>query len=104
MLFFRWSQEIYLIDSVLRYRSPIQYRLRTQNSHEQLTGAYYRWMLQAVQGEHADTLYGIEKIISSRIDPVTNEKYYLVKFKNLPSSQNQYIAQRDMINTGEYTP
>lgn len=87
-----WSEEIFVVDSIIR-RSPwIVYTLRDLEN-EPITGTFYSKELQKVFYDPT-TKHKIDKIIESR--RVGGRKEVLVKWKGYPSKFNSWIPASDI--------
>lgn len=87
-----WSDEIFVIDSIIRRTPWIVYTLKDLEG-EPITGTFYSKELQKVLYDPS-TKYKIDKIIQSR--RVRGRKEVLVKWKGYPDKFNSWIPASDL--------
>ena len=82
-----WSREIYYITKVKHTPQGYVYRLRDWDN-EPLTSIFYHdEIFQAVEPD----LYKIDKVIKSRINPITKKKEFFVKWVGYPNKFNSWV-------------
>lgn len=88
-----FSEEIFTIIKVKKTPQGYIYRLKDYDK-EKITSIFYHYEL--VKAEEK-SLYKVEKVIKSRINPSTKKKEYFVKWLGYPSKFNSWV--QDVVPT-----
>ena len=87
-----YSNEIFKIHKVIKIAPEYVYSIKDDN--EVLHGWFTRYELVKDTGKPSTDFYKIEKILGKH--KIKNKTYYLVKWSNLPTSANSYVAEDEL--------
>lgn len=93
-----WTEEIFVVDKVIKSRPHVLYKLKDWNQ-EEVDGSFYQHEIQAVDKD-LHGFWKVEKVLDTRIVR-GNKKEYLVKWEGYPESMNSWVKERDIKKIGE---
>ena len=87
-----WTEQLYRVRKV-QPTYPTTYLLSNYNTHENIKGAFYE---QELQKTNLTDFFRIDKVVkTNKVDPITKEQLYRVKYKN--SELLSYLPLKDLV-------